>query len=537
VNRVLVIGWDGATWDIAESLCAAGRLPTLAALRSAGAAGLLRSVPNTNSAPAWSSIVTGLNPGRHGIFYFDEPVPGTHRRRMVNAQRRVGATVWRLASDAGRRVVVVNVPISYPAEPVRGALVAGLDTPKKSLPGFTHPPNLVTRHADVFKDYFIEPGVPSLVRSGRTREAITGLMKSVDGWLAVASLLFDEVDWDLAFVVFTSTDTAQHFFWTERGARTIIERVYEAQDAATRQLIERATAADPEVNVMIVSDHGGAANTRGPEFMPTWLEDQGLMSRGRSSVKGRAVSAAFRVANRVWTADQKKALARRMPELRGWAESEALFGDIDWSRTRAYSDGVRDEVLVNVVGQGQIGGVGLEEHGTFVSQLKDALSDLRELDTGRPVVEWVRSRDELYQGPFVDRAPDITVRWLFDGPFQGFECDTARGRSRMKELAERAPFQSGGHHPDGLFVAHGPNIRKSTGVVGDLVDVTPTILSLLGVAIPRELDGEPLTVLTDVTPALDEERKTDQGSREAVAGYTEEEEDAIRQRLQDMGYL
>src|SRR6266496_3385191 len=98
MTRLLVAGW-------------AGGLPMLASLREGAAEGVLETVPNMNSAPAWSTVATGLNPGRHGIFYFDEPVPGTYRRRVVNAARRTGASLWRMASDAGKRIVVVNVPI------------------------------------------------------------------------------------------------------------------------------------------------------------------------------------------------------------------------------------------------------------------------------------------------------------------------------------------------------------------------------------------------------------------------------------------
>ncbi|HCO03540.1 MAG TPA: nucleotide pyrophosphatase, partial [Actinobacteria bacterium] len=97
---MLVVGWDGATWQVAERLAREGRLPTLQALRSGGAEGVLETVPNMNSAPAWSTIATGLNPGRHGIFYFNESVPGTYQRRVINAARRTGSSLWRLASEA-----------------------------------------------------------------------------------------------------------------------------------------------------------------------------------------------------------------------------------------------------------------------------------------------------------------------------------------------------------------------------------------------------------------------------------------------------
>src|SRR2546428_13703060 len=129
MSRALVVGWDGGTWSVADPLARAGRLPVLASLREGGAEGILESVPNMNSAPAWSTIATGLDPGRHGIFYFDERVPETYGRRIINAQRRDGATLWRLGPDVTKLINVVNAPISYPAQSAHGHLVAGPDSP------------------------------------------------------------------------------------------------------------------------------------------------------------------------------------------------------------------------------------------------------------------------------------------------------------------------------------------------------------------------------------------------------------------------
>src|SRR5437879_4337237 len=166
-----------------------------------------------NSAPAWSTIATGLGPGRHGIFYFDERVVGTYGRSIINAERRAGATLWRMASEAGKRIIVVNVPISYPAEPVNGFLVAGLDTPSKSLAGFSHPTDLSRRYPELFRDYVVEPQAPTLMRDGKVQEAERALLDSVEGWTSLTERLMRDEAWDLVFVVFTSTDTTQHFFW------------------------------------------------------------------------------------------------------------------------------------------------------------------------------------------------------------------------------------------------------------------------------------------------------------------------------------
>ncbi len=535
MSRVLVIGWDGATWSVADPLVRAGRLPMLSSLRDQGAEGILETVPNMNSAPAWSTIATGVNPGRHGIFYFDEPVPGTYRRTVVNAARRSGPSLWRMASEAGKRIVVVNVPISYPAEAVNGYLVAGLDTPSKSLPGFTHPAGLADRFPELFGDYIIEPGAPSLMRAGKVHEAADKLVEAIPGWAGVTSRLMEE-PWDLVFVVFTSTDTAQHFFWAGKHRR-IIERVYEEQDRATAMLVEQARAQSPDVNVMVLADHGGEANSRGPEFMPIWLEDQGLQARTRPTLRSRVITAGFGLANRTLTREQKQALASRFPRLREQAEAEARLAGIDWSRTRAYSDGLRDEVLINQAGREPEGIVSAAQYQQFVRELKERISGIRELDTGRPVVEQVWHREEAYSGPHIDRAPDITIRWVLGEPFRGFQCETRAGNERMRKLAEVTPFQDGGHHAEGIFVASGPNVAPGQ-VRGTLMDVTPTILALLGIAVPSDLDGRPLGALAGVEAETGQAASPVEvgATRDPASGYTPEEE-AVRRRLEDLGYL
>ncbi|MFN2590261.1 MAG: alkaline phosphatase family protein [Actinomycetota bacterium] len=534
MSRTLVVGWDGGTWSVADPLIEAGRLPVLASLSRSAAKGTLESVPNMNSAPAWSTIVTGVDPGRHGIFYFDERVPGSYGRRIINAERRAAPSLWRMSSDAGRRIVVVNVPISYPAEPVNGVLVAGLDTPSKDLPGFAHPSDLPRRYADLFRSYVVEPQAPTLIRDGRVREAERALLDAVDGWTSLTARLMQDEDWDLVFVVFTSTDTCQHFFWDVEGNR-VVERVYEVQDEATGRLVELARSQDPDVNVIVLADHGGATNTRGPELMPVWLEDQGLMTRVQPGLRSRLMVRGFNLINRKLTRERKRALARVFPGLKERAEAESRLGGIDWSRTRAYSDGVRDDVLINLEGRDPQGVVGPEELDGFVAELKSMIAGITEEDTGRPVVDEALHRNDVYQGPFVDRAPDFTIRWRIENrAFAPFAARTETGRARMREILSRSPQQPGGHHPLGMFVATGPNVRPGP-VAGRLADVTPTVLALLGVPVPDDLDGRPLGFLERVEVVSAERGSTEMLDRES--GYSPEEEEAVRRRLEDLGYI
>jgi predicted AlkP superfamily phosphohydrolase/phosphomutase len=274
--------------------------------------------------------------------------------------------------------------------------------------------------------------------------------------------------------------------------------------------------------------------------MPIWLEDQGLQAHTAPKLSSRVLSTGFDLVNRTMTREQKQALARRFPRLRERAEAESRLAGMDWSRTRAYSDGLRDEVMVNLAGRDPEGIVPPGEYAGLVAELKERIGGITEVGTGRKVAQSVRHREEAYHGPYLDRAPDVTINWVLDEdrPFDGFECDTKRGRERMRKAVSKPPFTDGGHHAEGMFVASGPNVRP-VEVRGKLQDVTPTVLALLGVPLPADLDGRPLDLLKEVSAEVSTEAsaEVEVAALDAATGYTPEEEEAVRRRLEDLGYL
>jgi predicted AlkP superfamily phosphohydrolase/phosphomutase len=189
-----------------------GRLPNLGRIIAEGATGELESVPNMNSAPSWSSISTEKNPGKHGICWFVEDDPENYSYVYVNASFRKAKPIWELLSDAGKRVGVINVPISYPAKPVNGFVIAGIDAPGVNAPHFSYPPGLFTNLRKELGKYTIEAGLPSLMKAGKQDEAVKILYETIRQRMQYTRRLIAE-DWDFLFVVFTSLDAAQHFYW------------------------------------------------------------------------------------------------------------------------------------------------------------------------------------------------------------------------------------------------------------------------------------------------------------------------------------
>ena len=137
-SKLVLIGIDGATFDVMDPLLRTGRLPHLSRVVSRGCRAKLKSLIIPTSPLCWSSIVTGKNPGKHGIFHFTEKIPGRYNIGFVNARLRKGLAVWQLLSHRGKRVIVVNVPITYPPDPVSGYMVSGFDAPDEKS-RYTYP--------------------------------------------------------------------------------------------------------------------------------------------------------------------------------------------------------------------------------------------------------------------------------------------------------------------------------------------------------------------------------------------------------------
>ena len=205
--RTLIIGLDGATFDLIDPLIEAGELPTLKRIMSEGVRGILETWPNTNSAAAWSSMATGYNSGQHGIYHFGEAIS---RRgvpwRPVTAIDRKKDPFWRILSAAGQFVGVINMPITYPVDQINGFMLAGMDTPGVSSPGFAHPRDLRSELARQGIDYIIDVadlGAASKRNPHRLPESVE---RMIDARSRTILHLMQTRSWDVLMAVFVATD-------------------------------------------------------------------------------------------------------------------------------------------------------------------------------------------------------------------------------------------------------------------------------------------------------------------------------------------
>jgi len=542
-----VLGLDGATFTILRPLMKADHLPNLAHLAHEGVHGKLESVVPPYSAPAWVSLVTGQGPGKHGIVDFWRYDPSTDERRLVDANNVNAAAIWDILGEHGRLVGVVNVPLTYPPRPVNGVMVSGMMTPGEDAP-YTHPPELKNWLKEVAGDYVADP----YTSVDRTSAFLRRALYWVERREAAHLRLLESRPFDFFINVVQAPDPIQHHFWRvldeshprhdddeARRLRPLLLRCYQAVDEVVGH---RLGMLDGRTTLFVVSDHGfGPVHRR-------FNVNRFLLERGFLALEGDAMPHPLRsqvvegirtvgrmldvlnLRGRLLDNRQREALRRRL--------DQSAAPGVDWSRTRAYYTGLTGQGLyVNLAGREAMGVVPPDgPYEEVRDSLIAALVDLRDPDTGEPVVSAAYRREEIYTGPQVPPLPDVVFS-LRDRPYLPSE------RMAAQAIIEPLPPESSGgrHHPEGIFLAAGPGIRQGVPLDGArLIDVAPTILYALGLPVPEDMDGRVLTeVFTREHLAASPVRQGPPSmAPPAVEGHSDRQTDAIiAERLRALGYL
>jgi predicted AlkP superfamily phosphohydrolase/phosphomutase len=512
---------------------------------------VLESVTPPLSPEAWSTFMTGKHPGLHGVMNFLCFRPNTYQLQFNNGSLIRGKTLWRLLSEAGKRVGVMGVPMTYPPEPVNGYLVSGIETPGIGA-RFTYPEGLAQELQVAAGGYdlhgdFTDTADPS--------EYLSCLVDTVDNHARAACYLVKRYPADLSAVVIGATDRVQHGFWRYMDAghpwhdarapshlADAIRTVYRRVDDALAQIIEQVP--EPR-NVVIMSDHGcGPCHTL--VDLNRWLVQQGylrLMSGGdaaRRALRAAYASAAARCPR--WLRD---ALKSRLPGLRGRAASLMLFSEVSWPQTRAFAISTQHGyIYVNRRDRFPLGMVapGAEAERVCAS-LEADLRELRHPETGETLVARVVRTRELYDGPACDSLPDMIVLWR-DGYISRARADVAAPSQGLLSPTGRALDEwSASHRSDGILIAHGPDFACGKTVDGArLVDLAPTLLHLLDQPVPKDMSGQVLVDLLDPqflseNPVRYSAPDGSDSGPNRPAELSAEESEEVAERLKRMGYL
>jgi predicted AlkP superfamily phosphohydrolase/phosphomutase len=549
-KRVLIIGLDGATLDLVKPWVAEGKLPHLARMMQEGVHGPLRSVIPTVSPPAWTTFMTGQNPGRHGIYDFITRAPDSYQLQSSRRDLSQLRTMFGVLSQAEKQMGVINVPLTYPPEKVNGFMVSGLKSPWRGR--WTYPPELQERLQA--QGYWIDLRVG--YRRGKNEAAfIQDMLDTAEMRVQAALGLLDEVDWDLFLVVFRGTDDAlmlwhlhdpTHPLHDSELARKVgdgIEQVYCAMDDCVGRLLD---GVDPGTDTFIISDHGGGPIYR-DVYLNNWLHEHGWLEFKRQAPATSGFKSLLRrlgvtreLGWKFFSPENLARVKRLFPFLDQWVPepTTTLAEMVDWECTQAYSFGYIGQIYINLRGREPQGTVEPgAEYDRLVKQIRSALLEWKDPDDGLPIVDAVYHKGELYSGPNVDRAPDLCLI------MRDLSYVTHLGQEFATRSTLGPPSYTGTHRLDGLLIAGGEDIRFHTPVEGaSLADIAPTLLYLLDVPIPTDLDGHVLTEILD--PALLKERpvRYDTATRVRPSEFmpdewTTEDEEQMIEHLKSLGYV
>jgi predicted AlkP superfamily phosphohydrolase/phosphomutase len=511
LSPALVLALDGATFDVILPLVAAGRLPHIARALREGRGAPLPSVTPPVTFPAWSSFMTGLEPGDHGVFDFTQKVPGAYRLRFVNATDRVGRSLFARASNAGARVLVLGMPAAFPPEALNGLLVCGFDAPVSTGTDASSASDpALYEHIARRAGPWMRPDLDESARDeGFHERAVETLLARIERKTGFALEALHAMRTpqlaagpDLMMVVFSESDTVGHHYWRDHdaasprhdphasSARTsAINAVYEKLDAACGEI--RAAFGD-DAACFILSDHGMGGAAKHIVHLNRYLADCGLLRRETSARGGldRAARATRDTALRLLPARLAQQIFRRARGAAARLESAVRFGGHDWSRTAAWSEEANTQpgVWLNVRGREARGSIAPGDYERVRDEVISALESWRLPGDagGGPVVARAQRREEIYRGPFIDRAPDVVVElaldaghglslvptpWVEDPPavrtLEAAEWGGGRGRGMNGTHRRNGIWIDAGAAlavaPDGLAAA-APSIAKAMGL-------------------------------------------------------------------------
>jgi len=221
-RRVLIIGLDGATFDVLKPMMGAGRMPRLKALVEAGASGVLRSTTPPITPAAWTTFMTGKGPGVHGIIDFERYDVRTNQLSFNSTLCLDNVrSIWQILGDRGLTVGSVNVPMTYPPVPVNGFMVSGFETPSIEA-DFTYPASLKQDILRRFPDYSYATRWRRKAGGGDDlfAENLDYIKGSFGQGAQLTRFCGDKYDWDVLMVVFKLVDNLQHKTWKYLDPRT-----------------------------------------------------------------------------------------------------------------------------------------------------------------------------------------------------------------------------------------------------------------------------------------------------------------------------
>jgi predicted AlkP superfamily phosphohydrolase/phosphomutase len=534
---VAFIGLDGATFRVLDPLMSAGALPALAKLSNRGSVAVLRSTVPTYTPPAWVSMITGVNPGKHGVIGFFSSTPQDPPAIAHSGSIKAPA-LWNHLNGLGLRAGIFNVPMTYPPREVDGFMVAGglaAGWTVPEMPKYASDERVGRIVQEVAANRYPVDTVVSYENDWNSPKAASHIESVQRLRRMVLRGLLEEIDTDVLFAVFEGPDRLQHLYYqyivecsdwyVQPEAAEVRDRAFSYFEELDRGISELVEWAGSDGHVFVVSDHGFGPWEKTLN-LNLLLEQWGYLRLPSISHLTRARTMAGPVQRFA-----RRVLPRRLLQ----AAKVRVNRSIVWDQTQAFASHVAEQgIHINSETDLRDGIVSRVDEIRLADEIVERLGECVDPSDNQPIVDETVRREDAISGPFASRAPHLF-------PFcrdQRYELsDTLAASSFVTDHRDR-PW--GYHHKDGVFIAAGPQIRPGRFEGGlDIVDVLPTALHAAGLPVPQNIDGQVVTEILEADSASSPPRTEGLISLDQPVEYpfSPEEERAIEDSLRGLGYL
>jgi len=508
-RRVLLLGLDSADAELIERWADAGHLPTFARLRREGLWSRLGTTAEVMHVSAWPSIYTGVTPGHHGLYHAYQVRAGDQRIHRTLPSWMAKPPFWKYLDDAGRRCIVLDAFMDAPLPGFGGLQIleygtwtwfgAPGSTPKRMLkeiisrfgkyPAPEHTEQVTIPDQIWFRDKLVEAAA---VKSKVTR------------WL------LKEHAWDMAFVTFGEPHGAGHYLWHAsdpdyplappegRGPNThYLRDVYAAVDKAIGEILDEV---DDGTTVLVCSGDGMGPNYSGAHLVPELLNRLGLFHSASVGKRDEETEAAPKKGlaqslRGMIPLSVRQSISRCLPRrVRHELSMKWMNSGTDWSRSRAFCIPNSNEayIRVNLAGREPEGIVAAEGgYDELLGSLRQEFSGLVNPANGCACAHAVHLMDETFTGSERPHLPDLALTWDPDAAvldrLQGPEAGLVEG---VPGYAVPAHY-TGNHRANAFLAAVGPGVTPGATIEdGHILDLAPTILTMLGATVPDHFEGQ-----------------------------------------------
>ena len=496
--RSVIFGVDGLTFRVLHPLIECGELPNFQKLGMQGCEAVLKSQYPPLTPPAWMSLSTGLKPASHGVYDFwgyDDEGQGANRKAHVLTRRKGGKAIWNILSEFGKQVLVINVPTTYPPEPVNGIMVSGYTTPSTEVE-FTYPPTFKEELFEAVPNYQIDLEVAFRERlnvAGKVGPLTDAVLQMTEERIKLIMYMLQEKPWDFCYVGFIGSDRLQHPFWEEvSGLHPRTNAYFRMLDAALGHILAML---GPDDSLFVVSDHGFSGHSTYFDINE-YLYSKGLLVFNDASFEetrqkvNRGVKLR-QLATRLGVRSIARKIKRSLKTAGLWKASDfapdglerPTLENIDWEKTMAYvpslsgmPGGYADIFLNPAMTEAQI------------SALREDLLLQVHPKTGKPFIEAIYTNEVYGKGDYELREPHLLLL-----PNEGFTFRVELGNRTLWEDLGKA---FGSHQKDGVFYAYGgPFKRGFKAPDAEIYDLVPTLLRAMELPLPHAFDGQVLEAL------------------------------------------